>query len=45
MTLHLALIPQVFGQGSIHLRLTQAKFCEHSELDKHSGRHAGGDPV
>lgn len=42
---HCAPMPQVFGQGSAHLVLTQARSGEHSELTIHSGRHCGGTPM
>lgn len=45
ITSHLALIPQIPGQGSIHLRSLHARFVEQSELTVHSGRQAGGVPM
>jgi len=42
---HCAPMPQVLGQGSAHLRFTQALSCGHSELTTHSGRHCGGEPT
>lgn len=44
MASHLALMPQIPGQGSTHLRFLQARFVVHSELTVHSGLHIGGDP-
>ena len=40
LTLHWALIPQVPGQGSIHLFLWHALIEGQSELTTHSGLHA-----
>ncbi len=39
-----ALIPQVPGQGSLHLNLWQALFVGHSALTTHSGLQSGGAP-
>lgn len=44
-TWHLALTPQVPGQGSMHFCLTQALSWAQSELTMHSGRHVGGEPT
>lgn len=44
-TRHSALIPQVPGQGSLHLLLMQARLEAHSLLDTHSGLQFGGDPI
>lgn len=44
MTTHLAWMPHVPGQGSLHFWLIQASFGRQSELRVHSGRHRGGDP-
>jgi len=44
-TLHSALSPQAFGQGSLHFWLIQAKWLEHSELLMHSGLQYGGLPI
>lgn len=38
-TVHSALMPQVPGQGSLHLLLTQALFLGQSEFVTHSGLH------
>lgn len=38
-TRHMAPLPQVPGQGSIHLLRTQVRSRWHSELTTHSGRH------
>lgn len=43
-TTHLAWMPHVPGQGSLHFWLAQASFCRQSELRVHSGRQRGGDP-
>lgn len=45
ITWHLALTPQVPGQGSRHLWLEQAWFRLQSVLTTHSGLQAGGDPI
>lgn len=45
ITLHLALIPQVPGQGSMHFWFIHAFVSTHSELTTHSGRHLGGLPL
>lgn len=45
MVSHLALSPQVPGQGSEHFCLMQALLRGHSELTVHSGLHPGGLPV
>ena len=45
MTRHSALLPHDPGQGSTHLRLTQALSNEHSEFVVHSGRQVGGVPT
>ena len=44
-TVHLAPIPQVPGQGSLHFWLLQASFWGQSALITHSGRHDGGLPI
>lgn len=44
ITWHLALRPQVLGQGSMHFLLTHALSCGHSELTIHSGRQDGAVP-
>lgn len=44
-TEHLALYPQVPGQGSTQRWLTHAKSNEHSWLLVHSGRQSGGCPL
>lgn len=44
-TSHLAAIPHVPGQGSIHFWLTHASFKGHSELVTHSGLQVGGLPI
>ena len=43
-TEHLALMPQVPGQGSLHFWLRQDSLGEQSEFVLHSGRHVGGTP-
>lgn len=45
ITLHVALIPQVPGQGSAHFCFMQAWLRGHSELLTHSGLHPGGLPI
>lgn len=45
ITWHLAPIPHVPGQGSLHFWLLQASFWLQSEFVKHSGLHNGGDPI
>lgn len=42
---HRAFNPHVFGQGSEHFLLTQARCTGHSALTMHSGRHDGGAPI
>jgi len=44
-TRHSALAPHVPGQGSTHLRLTQACCDGQSELRTHSGRQLGTEPI
>ena len=44
VTWHLALLPQVPGQGSTHFWLMQAVSWLQSELTTHSGRQLGGLP-
>lgn len=44
-TWHLALIPQVPGQGSMHFWLEHAWCNGQSELTIHSGLHVGGVPM
>ena len=44
-TLHLAPMPQVPGQGSLHFWLEQAWVSGHSELTTHSGLQVGGLPM
>ena len=44
MTWHLALLPQVPGQGSAHFWLMQAVSWLQSELTTHSGLQLGGLP-
>lgn len=44
MTLQTEFIPQVPGQGSMHLLLLQALFGTHSEFTTHSGLQPGGLP-
>lgn len=45
MTLHLAFIPHVPGQGSVHFWFMQALVKAHSELTVHSGLQPGGLPM
>ena len=45
ITWHLADIPQVPGQGSLHFWLLHAWFCEQSALIVHSGWQVGGLPI
>ena len=45
LTWHLAFMPQVPGQGSVHFWLIQALSSGHSELTTHSGLQLGGLPT
>lgn len=45
ITSHRALMPQIPGHGSTHLRFLHARFTGQSELTVHSARQFGGVPM